>query len=163
MAGYRNDPEGTRAALKADGWLATGDLGFIDGSGFLWVTGRSKDLVVLGGGKKVHPDEVEEALARSPLFAEVCVLGAPARAGMATGFDEVWAVVVPAPNLAMNEDLRGAALAEVDRATRELARFKRPTRVALRSEPLPRTATGKIQKPLVREWLAARRSGEDGA
>ena len=109
----------------------------------------------------MHPDEIEEALARSPLFTETCVLGAPAQAGMASGFDEVWAVVVPGPALAAHEELQRAAEDEIARATCELASFKRPTRVAVRFEPLPRTATRKVQKPLVREWLAARAG--DGA
>jgi long-chain acyl-CoA synthetase len=159
MAGYRANTAATAEAINADGWLLTGDLGYLDDDGFLWVTGRSKDLVVLGGGKKVHPDEVEEAILRSPLFQEACVVGAPARSGMAAGFDEVCAVVVPGPDMlgAAAGDaaaLEAAVHDELARMVEPVASFKRPTRIAVRSEALPRTVTRKVQRPLVREWLA---------
>ncbi len=158
MAGYLDAPEATREVLDDDGWLSTGDLGYLDQDSYLFVTGRSKDLVVLGGGKKVHPDEVEESLIQSPLFQEVCALGLPARSAAARGFDEVCAVVVPSAELRARhegdaETLRAAVEEEVARACERLATFKRPTRVELRFEALPRTATRKLRRPAVAALL----------
>src|SRR5690606_16628731 len=100
MRGYVGQDALTREVIDGEGWLHTGDLGHLDADGFLYVTGRAKDVIGLGGGRKVPPDEVQEHLGRSALFAEVCVLAVPTRAGMARGSDEVCAVVVPRPELA---------------------------------------------------------------
>jgi long-chain acyl-CoA synthetase len=146
MHGYVERPDLTAAVLDGSGWLRTGDLGYIDPDGFLYVTGRAKDVIVLGGGKKVYPDEVEQVLARSPQFAEVCVLGVPARHGN----DEVCAIVVPAGESdPVNVD------AEVARALASVAPFKRPTRVLVRREPLPRTTTRKAKRVLLAAWVEA--------
>src|SRR5690606_34776170 len=73
-AGYWNAPEATRAALQ-DGWLSTGDLGRMDEEGNIYLTGRSKYVIVLDSGEKVHPDEVEAILAQSDLLQDVCIVG----------------------------------------------------------------------------------------
>jgi long-chain acyl-CoA synthetase len=146
MRGYVDRPDLTAAVLDDSGWLRTGDLGYIDPDGFLYVTGRAKDVIVLGGGKKVYPDEVEQVLARLPQFAEVCVLGVPARHGN----DEVCAIVVPAGD----HDVINAD-AEVARAVASVAAFKRPTRVLVRREPLPRTTTRKAKRVLLAAWVEA--------
>ena len=96
MLGYWDDEAATREAVDADGWLHTGDLGRLDDDGYLFVTGRSKSLIVLDSGKKVQPEEVETALARSELFAEVCVLGLAGDGGNGRTGEQVCAVVVPA-------------------------------------------------------------------
>ena len=92
MAGYFNRPAETAAALTADGWLRTGDGGYLDDEGYLFLTDRIKDMIV-SGGENVYPVEVEEVLAQHPGVAEVAVIGVP---------DERWgetvkALVVPAP------------------------------------------------------------------
>lgn len=146
MRGYAGRPDLTAAVVDADGWLSTGDLGHLDADGFLYVTGRAKDVIVLGGGKKVYPDEVEQVLERHPAFAEVCVLGVPSR----TGNEEVCAVVVPAaPGAALDAE------AEVGRALAGLAAFKRPTRVVVRYEPIPRTTTRKAKRAALAAWITA--------
>ncbi len=142
MSGYLDRPDLTKQVIDADGWLHTGDLGRLDDGGFLHVTGRAKDLIVLGGGKKVYPDEVEAVLAASPDFAEVCVLGITAR----QGHDEVCAVVVPAPG-----DID--AEAEIARMLADVAAFKRPTRVVVRREPIPRTTTRKAKRAALAAWI----------
>jgi long-chain acyl-CoA synthetase len=152
MRRYFQSEEQTREVLSAEGWLKTGDLGFLDDAGYLYVTGRSKDLIVLGSGKKVHPDEVEEVLSQSPLFAEVCVLGAPSSARG----DEVCAVVVPASELLRSQrgaGLEAAVQAEAKRVLQNVAPFKRPTRVLVRQEALPKTATRKLKRPQVLAWI----------
>jgi len=144
MRGYLDRPDLTAAVLDADGWLRTGDLGRVDDDGFLHVTGRAKDVIVLGGGKKVYPDEVEQVLAQSPRFAEVCVLGVAARHGN----EEVCAVVVPAAADEVDAD------AAVQAALESLAAFKRPTRVVVRREPIPRTTTRKAKRAVLARWVA---------
>jgi long-chain acyl-CoA synthetase len=74
MMGYYNKPQETAAVLK-DGWFRTGDIGAIDGEGYLRITDRKKDLLVTSGGKKVAPQPIEAVLKRSPLVAEVVLLG----------------------------------------------------------------------------------------
>lgn len=145
MRGYVDRPDLTAAVLGEDGWLRTGDLGRLDADGYLYVTGRAKDVIVLGGGKKVYPDEVEQVLAQHAGFAEVCVLGVAARHGN----EEVCAVIVPASPGELDAE------AEVARALAAIAAFKRPTRVVVRREPIPRTTTRKAKRAALAAWLTA--------
>ena len=73
-SGYRNNPDATKAAFTPDGWFRTGDLGYIDGDGYLYVTGRAKEMIVLGGGKKVFPEPLEKIYAASPYIREIALL-----------------------------------------------------------------------------------------
>jgi acyl-CoA synthetase (AMP-forming)/AMP-acid ligase II len=146
MRGSLDRPDLTAQMIDGDGWLHTGDLGHRDADGFLHVPGRAKDLIVLGGGKKVYPDEVEAVLAESPRFAEVCVLGVRAR----LGHDEVCAVVVPAAD--ETRDVLDPE-AEIARMLSDVASFKRPTRVVVRTEPIPRTTTRKAKRAALAAWI----------
>ena len=162
MRGYFGRDDLTRDALDAYGWLHTGDIGRID-DGYLRVTGRLKDLLVLGSGKKVLPAEVEAQLA-SPLFTDVCVVG-QAHDGIAAGAEEVCVVVVPSAALLAQTasdprarcrpptPLHDAVEREVERLSQELAAFKRPTRVYVRLDELPRTSTRKVRRALLRDWI----------
>ncbi len=159
MRGYFKNPEATAEVLK-DGWFHTGDLGYIDQDGFLYISGRIKNLIVTGGGKKVQPEEVEELLARSPYIKEVCILGRPATDGLKAGTEEVYAVIVPS-----DEQFKAAGLA-TDKATvtrvltgelakigKGLADYKRPVGFELWKDELPKTATRKIKRLEVRQRL----------
>ena len=98
MKGYRNNPEATADALR-DGWLHTGDLGYEDEDGFLFIVDRLKDLVIRGG-YNVYPREIEEVLYTHPDISEAAVVGRPdPRLG-----EEVVAVVVLHPGSATTED-----------------------------------------------------------
>lgn len=138
-AGYWNQPEATAAARTSDGWLRTGDAGYQDGDGYYYLHDRIKDMVI-SGGENVYPAEVEKVLANHPEVLDVAVIGVPS---------EVWgetvkAIVVPAPGSSVTEE----ALIQFARA--RLAHYKCPASVDFVGS-LPRNATGKVQKPLLRE------------
>jgi fatty-acyl-CoA synthase len=134
MKGYWNKPEATGAAIDAEGWFHTGDVGYLDDEGFLFIADRVKDMVITGG-ENVYPAEVESVLYDHPAIAEVAVIGLP---------DERWGEAVvaiaalrPGETLTL-PDLRGFA---GDR----LAAYKLPSRLELVGE-LPRNPAGKVLK-----------------
>jgi long-chain acyl-CoA synthetase len=135
--GYWNKPEATRQAL-GNGWYLTGDLGYLDETGHLFLVDRAKDMIV-SGGENVYSIEVEEALYSHPSVREASVFGVP---------DERWgeavqAVVVPS-----------AAVTEQELITHcrdQIAGYKLPKRIELRTEPLPKSGAGKILKRELRE------------
>ncbi|HEX4107554.1 MAG TPA: AMP-binding protein [Solirubrobacteraceae bacterium] len=134
MLGYWNKPEETATAFLGD-WLRTGDRGWLDEDGFLYIAGRSKDMII-SGGLNVYPAEIERVLAEHPAVAECAVVGTEdARLG------EVGrAFVVTREQATVSE-------AELEAYCREqLAGYKVPRHWVLRTEPLPRTASGKAQK-----------------
>jgi long-chain acyl-CoA synthetase len=147
VSGYWNNPEATAAAFT-DGWFHTGDLGYVGDDGFVYVVDRLKD-VVIRGGENVYCAEVEAALFLHPDVADVAVIGLPdQRLG-----EEVVAVV----ERRAGSDLDAADLQRF--AAERLARFKVPSTVVFRDEPLPRNATGKILKRDLRDELSARAAG----
>jgi len=136
MSGYFQDAEATAAAIDADGWLHTGDVGFVDAEGNLAITDRLKDMYV-SGGFNVYPAEVEAVLRRHPAVAQVAVVGIPDHRMGEVGL----AVVVPAPGAdtgALSADLQVFA-------KEQLANFKVPRRVEV-VDVLPTNASGKVLK-----------------
>jgi len=134
MRRYWNDPGASAAAFDADGWFRSGDLGCWDADGFLWIAGRSRDLII-SGGENIHPAELENVLADCPAIAEAAVVGIEdARWGEAA-----CAVVALKPGAALDE--AGVLALFQDR----LARFKHPRRVVF-VDALPKNAMGKVQK-----------------
>jgi malonyl-CoA/methylmalonyl-CoA synthetase len=140
--GYWRLPEKTREEFRADGFFVTGDLGRIDGNGYVWIVGRGKDLIITGG-LNVYPKEVEEAIDALPGVVESAVVGLP-HPDLGEG---VTAVVVRA-DAALDE------AAVLDALRGRLARFKTPKRVLFAPE-LPRNVMGKVQKALLRQSHAA--------
>jgi acyl-CoA synthetase (AMP-forming)/AMP-acid ligase II len=138
MQGYWRRPEATGEALR-DGWLHTGDLGYLDDGGRFWTVDRRTDLI-LRGGQNVYPAEIERVLRASPGVADVAVVGAPSQAWGQTP----WAFVQPADPAGYDE----AALADL--AVRELASYKRPSRF-IQVEQIPRGPSGKILRRVLRE------------
>ena len=139
MLGYWNKPEESAAALT-DGWVHTGDAGYLDAGGYLFVCDRVKDMVI-SGGENVFSAEVENAIASHPDVAQVAVIGVPdARWG-----ERVHAVIVPVPE--REPDL--SAIQDHCRAL--IAGYKIPRSVELRREPLPLSAVGKVLKTKLRE------------
>jgi long-chain acyl-CoA synthetase len=138
MPGYWNDPSGTREAVT-DGWLRTGDLGYLDEEGYLYLTDRAKDLIIRGG-ENVYCVEIENRLCEHPAIVEAAVIGVP----HPTLGEEVKAVVRVEPG-------SHPSAAEVrDWVSATLADFKVPAHVAFTEEPLPRNASGKLLKDVLR-------------
>jgi long-chain acyl-CoA synthetase len=123
MLGYLDLPAVNARMIDADGWFHTGDRGALDGSGRLCITGRIKELIVLGTGEKVAPAAIEKALLASPLIAQAVVVGDNA--------DAVGALVVPT-----GEGDVALLHREVERLTADLAAYERPRHVALLPRPL---------------------------
>ncbi|MFR9807316.1 class I adenylate-forming enzyme family protein [Pseudonocardia sp. RS010] len=141
MVGYLDDPVATSAALDADGWLHTGDLGSMDERGYLRITGRLKDMIIRGG-ENISPREVEDVLFEHPDVAEVVVLGVPhAELG-----ETVAAVVRTVPDSA----LTSADLTAYCRS--RIARFKAPSSWFF-VDRFPTTPAGKIQKFALRDQI----------
>ncbi|MEU8132808.1 class I adenylate-forming enzyme family protein [Streptodolium elevatio] len=139
--GYWNRPEES-ASCFPDGWFRTGDLGYVDGDGLVYVVDRLKD-VIIRGGENVYSAEVEAVLFEHPAVADVAVVGVPHRE---LG-EEVAAVVETQPGAVVSAaELRG-------HVARRLAAFKVPTIVRFSERPLPRNAVGKVLKRELREML----------
>src|SRR5207253_6835536 len=154
MKGYFKNPQATAEGLSEDGWFNTGDVGHIDSEGFITIRGRNKDLIVLGNGKKVVPEEVEERFRDIPDIQELCVLGMKSDHGPTKGTEVVTAVVVISPHdISKQEKIEKDLL----QATMQLSYYKRPTKFVFLTEPLPKTTTLKIKKNLVRELLIKQR------
>ena len=139
--GYWRNPEKTAEAFRADGYFVTGDLGRHDADGYLQISGRGKDLIIVGGFN-VYPKEVELAIDALPGVAESAVIGVP-HADLGEG---VTAVVVATQDHGPDE---AAVLSALDG---RLARFKLPKRVVFLPE-LPRNAMGKVQKNVLRDMF----------
>ena len=156
MAGYHNRPDATAEALR-DGWLYTGDLGYLDTGGRLHITGRRKDVIVLASGKNIYPEEIEAHYAQSPLIKEICVLGV-ARPDEPSA-ERLHAIVVPNA-----EVLRERRVVN----TRELIRFgiegmslglphhKRVLSFDIWLDDLPRTTTRKLKRHAIERMYRER-------
>jgi long-chain acyl-CoA synthetase len=143
MLGYWNKPEETAKTITEDGWLKTGDAGYLDENGYLFLTDRVKDMIV-SGGENVYPAEVENALASHPAIAEVAVIGVPSERWGET----VKAVVVLKPDAKADADSIAPSI--IAHAKERLAGYKCPTSVDV-IDALPRNPTGKVLKKDLRE------------
>jgi long-chain acyl-CoA synthetase len=142
MLGYWRDPELTVETTRG-GWLHTGDLGYLDEDGYLFIVDRLKDMII-SGGENIYPAEVEAVLARHPAVADVAVLG---RQDPTWG-EAVHAVIIPAAGAAVPAE-------EIIAWCRDqLAHFKCPKSVEF-TDSLPRTTTGKVLKRDLRAQLAS--------
>ena len=156
MKGYHNQPELTAEVIDKDGWFHTGDVADIDKDGHIYITGRIKNMIVLNGGKKVFPEEVESVLENSEEFAEVCVLGQKREGGEKDGTEEIVAIIVPKDkHLSLPDDeLEKMVRAEVKTLSMQLAPYKRPVNIVVKREGLPKTTTRKIKRQEVKKMLA---------
>ena len=137
--GYWRMPEKTKEEFREDGFFISGDLGYVDPKGYIYIVGRAKDLIITGG-YNVYPAEVEAVIEGLPGVAECAVIGVPH-----PDFGEgVVAVIAPKPGAHLDERSIQGALAN------ELAKYKQPKRVIVTSD-IPRNAMGKVQKKDLRE------------
>ncbi len=135
MSCYYKDPEATAAVLK-DGWLFTGDMAEQDADGFIWLVDRKKD-VIISGGENIYPVQIENFLSAYKKIKDVAVIGLPdARLG------EISAAIIQV------EEGQSCTEEEINEYCLSLARYKRPHRIIF--APVPRNATGKIEKPKLR-------------
>ena len=146
--GYWNQPEATAATFDDEGWLKTGDLAYADEDGFLFLVDRLKDMFI-SGGENVYPTEIEAIIAELDQVSEAAVIAVP---------DPQWgevglAYVVPAPGHTITPDEVTAHVKS------RLARYKAPKDVII-TDSLPRTASGKLQKNILRERRLKQMAGQ---
>ncbi len=159
MKGYYKDEEMTNKVLK-DGWFYTGDMGYFDDKGYLYIVGREKNVIVTEAGKNIYPEEIEYELLKSPYIKEVVVKG---YRNEKTGREEVQAIVYPdIEKISFYEGKKGAEITgdtleamkklikdEVSRLTNNLASYKRVKSVQLRLEEFEKTTSKKIKRYVV--------------
>ena len=160
MKGYYKDEQATRAVL-ADGWFHSGDLGYLRPDGNLFITGRSKDVIVLANGKNVYPEELEAHYSQSMWIKEICVLGISEAEG-----EKLHAVVVPD----MEEFRRRSQTTvveniqvDIENLSKQLPSYYRILSFSICNEPFPRTVTRKLQRFEILRAEEARQKAKQGA
>ncbi len=152
MMGYYRNDEATREVIDEDGWLHTGDIGCIDKKGFVYISGRMKNVLVTPSGKNVYPEEIEHVINQCPTVLESMVYGTPT-----VGGEEVRAYVVPDPVWFEEQgtlrekpfeqpEIDGMVMSEVQTALADVAEYKRPRRVDIRRDEFEKTSTKKIKR-----------------
>ncbi|WP_420751331.1 long-chain-fatty-acid--CoA ligase [Rhodococcus sp. O3] len=139
--GYWENPEATASAFDEEGWFHSGDIGYFDDEGYLFIVDRLKDMVI-SGGENVYPAEVERVLANMPGVADVAVVGVP---------DEKWGEIVVAV-VSLDDDVEITLEDVREFAALQLARYKLPQRLRI-IDRVPRNASGKLEKVAIRTFL----------
>jgi len=146
MKGYWNRPDATAAVLR-DGWFLTGDLGYFDAQGHLFLTGRKKEVIVLSNGKNVYPEEIEAHYLKSPFIKEIAVMGLEGKPGQ--GGDRLHAVIVPNFDALRQRKIVNAKEVirfDIEGLSPEIASTKRIGSYEIWQDDLPRTTTRKIKR-----------------
>jgi acyl-CoA synthetase (AMP-forming)/AMP-acid ligase II len=138
MKGYLKQREASEETLE-DGWLHTGDMGWIDEDGYIYIVDRKKDMII-SGGENIYPKEIEDVIYTHPAVSEAAVIGVP---------DEVWgesvkAVISVKPGMTLTSE------EVIDLCKKHLASYKKPKSVDIRQEELPKNPSGKILKTVLR-------------
>ena len=158
MLGYYNNPEATSEVITPDGWLLTGDLGYRDEKGFIYISGRQKNLIVSSGGKNIYPEEVEAHFSGSGIIEEILIVG---RKEKEHGGEQIFAVVVPNyENLKVKHPgkekdhafIRELVKKEIEQVNRGLVGYKKITDFTLRDEPFEKNAQQKIRRFLYKSY-----------
>ena len=147
MKGYWNRPEATAEVLR-DGWFHTGDLGYFDSGGNLFITGRGKEVIVRANGKNVYPEEIEAHYLKSAYVKEICVMALEARPGDPTS-ERLHAVVVPNFELLRERKIvnsKEVIRLDIEALSHKIASTKRLGSYEIWQEDLPRTTTRKLKR-----------------
>ena len=151
MKGYYKNPAATEQALR-DGWFFSGDLGYIDRDGYLFITGRIKEVIVLGSGKNIYPEEVEKEYSKIPLIKEICVLGLEEKGRI----EALHAIIVPDFEYAKKQqtgNIHEALGWDLSRISGKMPPYMRIKGFTLYSEPLPRTPLGKLRRFMIKDLV----------
>jgi long-chain acyl-CoA synthetase len=158
MLGYYNNPEATSEVITEDGWLLTGDLGYRDKDGFIYINGRAKNLIVSSGGKNIYPEEIEGHFSQSAVIGDILVVG---RKEKEFGGEQIFAVVVPNyenlardyPGRETDEDfIRSLVKREIEQVNRTLVGYKKIGDFILRRDPFEKNAQQKIRRFLYKSY-----------
>ena len=150
MEGYYNNPAATESVMR-EGWFHTGDLGWVDADGYLYVTGRIKDVIVTGAGKNVYPADLEAIYQSLPTIKEICVLGI--KSGLT---EDIHAVLTPnggGPGQRDAAEVKKEVQQEIQKIGKELPSYHRLQHIHVWSEPLPRSESGEVCRETVRGKL----------
>jgi acyl-CoA synthetase (AMP-forming)/AMP-acid ligase II len=147
MRGFWNNPEATAERI-VDGWVKTGDIGRLDANGYLYMLDRADDMVI-SGGFNIYPAELENVIAAHPDVVEVAVFGIP---------DERWGET-PCAVVSVKDEASVTEKELIELCATHLGNYKRPGKVVLRRDPLPKTPVGKIKRKELREpfWVGRER------
>lgn len=152
MLGYYNAPELTDEVIS-NGWFRTGDYGYVDKKGYIYITGRKKNIIIASNGKNVFPEEIEEYIGEIPLVEEVVVVG---RDGDKKGDVEIVAITVPNQEECENAGLKdeeaiyNAINEKIIEINKKLVPYKHINKLEIRNEPFEKTAAKKIKRFLVK-------------
>ncbi len=153
MKGYYNNPEATAETIDKDGWLRTGDIGYMDADGFVYITGRAKNIIVTDGGKNVFPEEIEDHFQLYYDMEQICVVGYTVDQRMK--IEGVACIIYPSDDCRARfpekEAMQSHMQQIVDTVNRDLLQYKKIRKVFVVDEPLDMTSTKKIQRFKVRE------------
>ncbi len=158
MKGYWNRPDATAAVLR-EGWFLTGDLGYFDSHGHLFLTGRKKEVIVLSNGKNVYPEEIETHYLKSPFIKEIAVLGLEGKPG--EGGDRLHGVIVPNFDVLRQRKVVNAKEVirfDIEGLSQQIASTKRIGSYEIWQDDLPRTTTRKIKRFEVEKRVKANQS-----
>ncbi len=153
MNGYYKNPDATREILSDDGWLRTGDLGYFDHEGYLYITGRKKSVIVTKGGKNISPEEIEEKLTPLETVEEAIVFSPDDERIQAVIFPEAEGIskkLEQSPQHGDDERVWDILKSEITKLNRKLEPHKRISHFAVAREELPKTTTRKVKRYLFR-------------
>lgn len=149
MMGYLKNPEATAEVFTEDGWFRTGDIGYVDKDGYIFITGRKKNVIILSNGKNVFPEELEEHLYKNEIIGECVVIGRKADSGEIA----ITAVIYPSAELSKGkteEEIHAAVKEAVDFTNKHLPTFKHIQSIEIRDTEFEKTTSKKIKRFLVK-------------